>query len=84
MRAVGGRARIKRIDDVIGLAEPERQPDHEIGADIADDVLRDRLGIGEQFRHQMRTRSTTGQPAALESDAEPPTAIAHLLSDIRL
>ena len=30
--AVGGGARIQRIDDVVGLAEPERQPDHQIGS----------------------------------------------------
>ena len=29
-RAVGGGARIQRIDDVVGLAEPERQADHEV------------------------------------------------------
>ena len=46
-RAIGGGARVKRVDDVVRLAEPERQPDHQIGPDIADDVLRDRLGVGE-------------------------------------
>ena len=49
--AIGDRARIKRIDDVIGLAEAERQADHEIGADIANDVLRDRLRAGKYLRH---------------------------------
>ena len=48
-RAVGGRTRIERVDDVVGLAEPERQPDHELPADIADDVLGDRIGIGENL-----------------------------------
>src|SRR5260370_132323 len=35
-RAIGDRARVERIDDVVGLAEPKRQPDHQIGPDIAD------------------------------------------------
>ena len=56
-RAVGGRAGIKRIDNVIGLAEPERQSDNEVGPDIADNVLRDRIWVGEEFGHQMRTRA---------------------------
>ncbi len=68
-RAVGGGAGVERIDDVVGLAEPERQSDHEVGSDIADDVLRDRFGVGEQLWHQMRPRDTTAQPTALESDA---------------
>ena len=46
-RAIGGGARVERVDDVVRLAEPERQPDHQIGADIADDILSDRLGVGE-------------------------------------
>ena len=50
--AVGAGAREQCIGNMVGLAEPERQPDHEIGSDIADDILRNRLGIGEQFRHQ--------------------------------
>ena len=33
--AIRNRARIKRVDDVVGLAETERQADHEIGPDIA-------------------------------------------------
>ena len=37
--AVGGGARVERVDDVVGLAEPERQRHHEVGADIADDVF---------------------------------------------
>ena len=51
-RAVGGGPRVERVDDVVRLAEPKRQPDHQIAPDIADDLLRDRLGVGEQFRHQ--------------------------------
>ncbi len=43
---------IKRVDDVVGLAEPERQPDHQISSDVANDILRHRLGIGEMFRHE--------------------------------
>ena len=50
--AVGAGARVERVGNVVGLAEPERQPDHEAGSDIADDILRNRLGVGEQFRHQ--------------------------------
>src|SRR6266704_3440123 len=50
-RAVGGGARVERVDDVIGLAEPERQPHHQVGPDIADDTLGNRLGVGEFFRH---------------------------------
>ena len=46
-RAIGGGARVQRVDDVVGLAERERQSDHQIGPDIADDILRDRLGVGE-------------------------------------
>ena len=45
--AVGNRARIKRVDDVIGFAEAERQADHEIGPDIGDDVLCNRLRTGK-------------------------------------
>ena len=56
-RAVGGRARVERIDDVVGLAEPERQPDHQIGPDIADDILHNGIGVGEQFRHQVQARA---------------------------
>ena len=52
MDAVGGGARIERVDDVIRLAEPERQADHQIGPDVTDDILGDRLGVGEQFWHQ--------------------------------
>jgi len=33
------------------VIEAERQPDHEIGADVADDVLRDRLRAGKYLRH---------------------------------
>ena len=67
--AVGGGAGVQRIDDVIGLAETERQADHEVGSDVADDVLRDRFGVGEQLWHQMRPRDTTAWPIALELDA---------------
>ncbi len=65
--AVGAGARVERVDDVVGLAEPERQSDHQIGPDIADDILRNRLGIGEQFRHQVQARAPLGQPTAPES-----------------
>ena len=43
---------VQRVDDVIGLAEPERQSDHEVGSDIADDVFRDRVGVGKQLWHR--------------------------------
>ena len=46
-RAVGGGARIERVDDVVRLAEPERQADHQVGPDLADDMLGDRLGVRE-------------------------------------
>jgi len=35
MARVGASARIERVDDVVGLAEPKRQPDHQFGPDIA-------------------------------------------------
>jgi hypothetical protein len=41
---------------VIGLAETERQSHHQIGPDVADDVLRDRLRVGKHFRHQVSNR----------------------------
>ena len=55
-RAIGDRARIERIDDVVGLAEPKRQPHHQIGPDVADNVLCNGLGLGEKFRHQVQAR----------------------------
>ena len=57
-RAVGAGAPIQRVDDVIGLAEPERQPDHETGSDLADDVIRDRVRVGKQFRHRPSVSAT--------------------------
>jgi hypothetical protein len=53
-RTVGACTRVERVDDVVGLAEPERQSHHELPADIADDVIGDRFGIGENFRHQSK------------------------------
>jgi hypothetical protein len=50
---------------MIRFAKPERQADHEVGSDIADDILRDRFGVGKQLRHQLRTRGIAGEPAAL-------------------
>ena len=47
----------QRVGDVVGLAEPERQPNHEVGPDVADDILRDRFGVGKQLRHRVRTRA---------------------------
>jgi|GEM_PF-3083273 len=49
--AVGGGARVQRIDDVVGLAKPQRQPNHEFGSDITDDVFGDRLGVRKDLRH---------------------------------
>jgi len=37
---------------VVGLAEPERQPDHEFFPDIADDVIGNLFRVGKDFRHQ--------------------------------
>ena len=48
--AIGGRASIERVDDVIRLAKPERQSDHQIRPNVADDILSNRLGIGKLFR----------------------------------
>ena len=68
-RAVGAGARIERVDDVVGLAEPERQADHQIGPDIADDVLGDRLRVGKQFRHRVSGPGAIGDSRRLESNA---------------
>ena len=59
-RAVGGRTGIERVDDVVGLAEPERQPDHELSADIADDVICDCFGIGENLWHRSKACGNSG------------------------
>ena len=63
-RTVGGGACVQRVDDMVGLAKPERQADHEVGSDIADDIFRDRFGVGKQLWHQLRTRGITGEPTA--------------------
>ena len=89
--AIGGGARVERVDDVVGLAEPERQPDHQIGPDIADDILRDRPGVGKQFRHQVQAQARLARPLrrigrqcrrfevpAAVAARWPPAAIAHL------
>ncbi|MGY4442938.1 hypothetical protein ACVW04_005757 [Bradyrhizobium sp. LM2.3] len=39
---------------MIGLAEAERQSDHQIGSDSANDLLRESIGIGEELRHHPR------------------------------
>ena len=62
-RTIGAGARVERVGDVIGLAKPERQPDHQIGPDIADDVLRDRLGVGEHFGHEDSGLTRSEAPA---------------------
>jgi len=48
---IGTGPRIESVDDVIGFAEAKRQPDHQIGSDVANNLLRERIGIGEEFRH---------------------------------
>ncbi|KAH2811748.1 hypothetical protein KXV85_005258, partial [Aspergillus fumigatus] len=48
---IGRRAGIERIDDVVGLAEPERQAHHEVLADVADDFIDDRVGFRKQLWH---------------------------------
>ena len=79
-RTVGGGARVQRIDDMVGLAEPEWQADHEAGSDIADDILRDRFGVGKQFWHQVADPGIAGEPTAL--NRTPATeAIAYLPPD---
>ncbi len=65
---VGCGARIERVDDVIGLAEPERQADHELVADVADDLLRNRIRIAEHHWH----RETASQDRSVpESERSP-------------
>ena len=49
--AIGGGARIERVNDVVGLAEPQWQADHQIGSDVTNNILGDRLGVGEYLRH---------------------------------
>jgi hypothetical protein len=79
-RTVGGGACIQRVDDMVGFAKPERQADHEVGADIADDIFRDRFGVGKQLWHQLRTRGKTGEPTA-PNRTPASEAIAHLPSN---
>jgi len=54
----------KRVDDVVGLAAPERQPDQQIGSDIADDILRDRLGVGSPDAIGTASAQNRTQPSA--------------------
>ena len=68
-RTVGGGACVQRVDDMVGLAEPERQADHEVGADIADDILRDRFGVGKQLWHQVADPGHSWGANRPESDA---------------
>ncbi|MGX1108915.1 hypothetical protein AB7M47_007298 [Bradyrhizobium elkanii] len=67
--AVGQCPRIQRVDDVVSLAEAERQPDHQFGSDVTNDVLRDRLGVGEQYGHQQWTRRRQWITGVVESTA---------------
>lgn len=48
---IGTGPRIEGVDHVIGLAEAEWQTNHQIGPDIANDHLREHIGVGEEFRH---------------------------------
>ena len=66
----------------LALPSPSGKPDHEIGPDVADDILRDRLGVGEQFRHQMQARGAIGSER-LELDAAT-CSYSVFSSDIRL
>ena len=68
-RTIGGGARVQRVDDMVGLAKPERQADHEVGSDITDDVLRDRFGVGKQLWHQLRNPGIIGGAKRPESNA---------------
>src|SRR5581483_9741945 len=64
---VGGRSRKQRVDNVIGLAEPERQAKHDALADAGNDRLRNRAGIREDLRHrrdQTVPTGVTGEPTA--------------------
>ena len=88
--AVGGGAGVERVGDVVGLAEPERQADHEVGADIADDVLRNVIGVGEFLRHRDSVWSNkagiAGSPSAGFELSEPsilPSARSGILRDTR-
>jgi hypothetical protein len=53
---------------VVGLAAPERQPDQQIAFDIADDIFRDRLGVGKVFGIQCKPRRNWDRQRP-ESDA---------------
>jgi hypothetical protein len=51
----------------VGLAEPERQTDHQPGADLADDIFGDGFRIGEQFCHTFLAKDgPRGGPAVHE------------------
>src|SRR6202021_3478931 len=50
--AIRAGSRVERVDDMVGFAESKWQPDHQIGSDVADDILRNRLRVGKQFRHE--------------------------------
>jgi len=69
---------IERVDDMVGLAEAERQADHEVGADIADDVLREHIGVGEQLWHHPRAPRPHGKTAPLGIGRYRRLPIAHL------
>jgi hypothetical protein len=46
---------------VVGLPLGLGKANHQIGADVTDDILRDGLGIGKQFRHILSLTRDTGQ-----------------------
>ena len=79
--AVGDRTGVERVDDVVGLAEPERQSDHEVGSDIADDVFRDRVGVGKQLWASKETRPNMNGPSPWNRTPALARAIAYLSSD---
>ena len=43
----------QRIDDVIRFTETQWQTDHQLRSDRANDIVRDRLGVGEDSWHRM-------------------------------
>src|SRR5260370_13999535 len=48
-RAVRSGPRVERVYYLVRLAEPSRQPDHQVGPYTADGILPDLLGVGEQL-----------------------------------
>jgi hypothetical protein len=78
--AIGDGARVQRVDDVIRLAEPERQSDDQIGPDLANDIFRNRFGVGKQFRRHVQPRAIR----FLVPGIGPRRELSACLADIRL